>query len=118
MSFSKVQSDLTLDCTVNRAFPDMQKWAPMIRQVKPDEAIYVIFHNYNTADTLEHERDAYLLEPGDINWPGQQNDPIVRSIYPHKTRHDSNTWMLKDVYRTESTILRKLVINKSIYIEQ
>lgn len=109
-TFNEVQQAFSLECTLRKEFPDLKDWIAKIRQAIPKGPVYVILHEYQTDSGKE--RDAFLLTTQGINWNGQKNDPQMRTLYFHKSRYDSNIWVLKENFRWQSNILKTLVLNK------
>uniref|UniRef100_A0A6G6AAE0 Uncharacterized protein n=1 Tax=Borely moumouvirus TaxID=2712067 RepID=A0A6G6AAE0_9VIRU len=109
MSLKKIQFEFVSECNISRKVPDMKSWSKKIRNVFPKGAIYIIIHRY--IDVSGSELDAFILQSNDIKWPSQKNDSVFRSQYFHKSKYDSNIWILMDEHRTETTIIKSLILD-------
>ncbi|AVL94502.1 hypothetical protein ma116 [Moumouvirus australiensis] len=114
MSFDKIQFEFISECNISREVPDIKSWSKKIRNVFPKGAIYIIVHRY--IDVSGSELDAFILQSTDIKWPSQKNDSVFRNQYFHKSSHDSNIWILKNEYRTETPIIKSLIMNYKKFI--
>lgn len=103
MNFNNLQKNFRLETLKNGQVPDLSEWLPHIRTFVPKMAIYVVIYNgYIT--------EATFLLPDGIAWINTNNDPIFRSKYFHQSKYDSNTWILKDEFRTDPAV--KILLTK------
>ncbi|AQN67963.1 hypothetical protein [Saudi moumouvirus] len=114
MSFSEIQKEFIMDCNRSQMIPDMEFWSKKIRSVLSKGAVYIIIHKY--IDVSGSELDTFILQSSDIQWPSQKNDPTFRNQYFHKSKYDSNIWILKDKYRTQTSIIKSLIINYNKFV--
>nr|AEX63232.1 hypothetical protein mv_L1030 [Moumouvirus Monve] len=114
MSLDKIQQEFISECNRSNAIPDMESWSKRIRDVLPKGAFYIIIHKY--IDVSGSELDAFILQSTDIKWPSQKNDSSFRNQYFHKSKYDTNIWILKDKYRTEITIIKSLINHNNLII--
>ncbi|AGF85675.1 hypothetical protein QJ854_gp107 [Moumouvirus goulette] len=114
MSFQLLQEDFITDCNKIYAVPDMKLWSKKVRNAFPKEAVYIIIHKY--IDVSGSELDSFILQSSDIKWPTQKNDPTFRNQYFHKSKYDTNIWILKDHFRTRTSIIKSLLVDDKKYI--
>lgn len=97
-TFADVQQQFQAECLRTKAVPDLSAWASKIRAVQPTGAIYLLVCSSGG------QTGVALLQPADLSWPGQKNDPGFRARYFHQSRFDSNIWVLMDDHRNQTTV--------------
>ncbi|BCS83622.1 hypothetical protein QLL95_gp0501 [Cotonvirus japonicus] len=110
-SFKILQQAFTTECNATQSIPKMEIWSQKIREIFNKEAVYVIIHKY--VDVSGSEIDAFIVRSNEINWQTKKNDPDFRSKYFHKSKFDSNIWILIDKYRTETQIIKSLLVTNN-----
>ncbi len=104
---SNLKKDFAVACTRTKDIPDMQVWTPIIRNVIPKKAVYVFGYKY--VDDAGSDQDAFILLDHEINWPNSKNDPDFRSKYFHKSKYDSNIWILEKDHRYDGNVIKSLI---------
>ena len=108
-TFEEVRQSFIKEANQTVGVPDMSIWAPKIRSVNPKGAVYVIlFKEFESGFTPEWFYGVLL--PNDINWEAnKKNDPAFRSTYFHVSKSDSNIWILKNDFRRDTEVVKKLI---------